>query len=595
MPENTDKTIQELVKEWLELDQNEATRKEIQDLSDNEDYNELEKRLRHRIAFGTAGLRSSMQAGFAHLNPLTIIQASQGLASYVISSSSTSTQTSQLSVIIGHDHRHNSSTFAKLTATAFILKGIKVYFLEDLVHTPLVPFGLNLLGSNAGVMITASHNPARDNGYKVYWGNGCQIIPPVDAGIAAAINENLIPVEGAWDTNILDREEGGLVEKVKGKVEEAYFERVKGMVEGMAVKGEEKVRFVYTPMHGVGLEPAKQVVRILGVEDGVVVVEEQAKPDPDFPTVKFPNPEEKGALDLAMATADKHDITIVLANDPDADRFAAAEKVDGKWQILTGNQLGVLFASHMISTSSLPTSEVALLSSAVSTQMLAAMGQIDGFHHEETLTGFKWLGNIAQQITARGTHKAVYAFEEAIGYMFSDVVHDKDGIAALSVFITMLKKWTAEGTTPAGKLQQLYEKYGFFESCNGYVVSPSPDVTKRVFDGIRKLGDGSGKKYPGSLGEKEITYWRDLTEGYDSATTNGVPVLPVDKSSQMITVGMDGVRFTIRGSGTEPKIKYYVEAKASGKEEAAKAAKTVADNIVKEWFKPEVHGLVVQS
>ncbi|KAF3201781.1 Phosphoglucomutase-3 [Orbilia oligospora] len=593
MSENADKTIQQLVKEWLELDQNEATRQEIKDLSDKKDYDELEKRLRTRIAFGTAGLRSSMQAGFAHLNPLTIIQASQGLASYLLASiPQTVPPSPKLSVIIGHDHRHNSSQFAKLTATAFILKGIKVYFLEDLVHTPLVPFGLNLLGANAGVMITASHNPAKDNGYKVYWGNGCQIIPPVDAGIAAAISENLIPLEGAWDTSVLDKAVG-LVENVKGRVEEAYFEKVKGLVDGMAVEGAGKVGFVYTPMHGVGLEAAKQVVKILGVEDDFVVVEEQAKPDPDFPTVKFPNPEEKGALDLAMATADKHGITIVLANDPDADRFAAAEKVNGKWQILTGNQLGVLFASHMVSTSSLPASKVALLSSAVSTQMLAAMGQIDGFHHEETLTGFKWLGNVAQQITSRGTHKAIYAFEEAIGYMFSDVVHDKDGIAALSVFITMLKKWLSEGITPAGKLQELYETYGFFESCNGYVVSPSPDVTRQVFDGIRRLGDDSGKKFPGSLGGREINYWRDLTEGYDSATISGIPVLPVDRSSQMITVGMEGVRFTIRGSGTEPKIKYYVEAKASGKEEASAAAKEVADAIVREWFKPEVHGLVV--
>lgn len=593
MSENSDKTIRQLVKEWLELDRDEATRREIQNLSDKEDYDELEKRLRTRIAFGTAGLRSSMQAGFAHLNPLTIIQASQGLASYLLASVPQTTPPPKLSVIIGHDHRHNSSHFAKLTATAFILKGIKVYFLEDLVHTPLVPFGLNLLGANAGVMITASHNPARDNGYKVYWGNGCQIIPPVDAGIAAAISENLIPLEGAWDTTVSSKEYGHMVEKVKGRVEEAYFEKVKGLVDGMVVNGEEKVRVVYTPMHGVGLEAARQVVRILGTEEDFVVVEEQARPDPDFPTVKFPNPEEKGALDLAMATADKNGITIVLANDPDADRFAAAEKVDGKWQILTGNQLGVLFASHMISTSSLPTSKVALLSSAVSTQMLSAMGQLDGFHHEETLTGFKWLGNVARQITSKGTHEAIYAFEEAIGYMFSDVVHDKDGIAALSVFITMLKKWSSEGTTPAGKLQELYQRYGYFESYNGYVVSPSPDVTRQVFDGIRRLGDEGGRKFPESLGGREISYWRDLTEGYDSATSDGVPVLPVDRSSQMITVGMDGVRFTIRGSGTEPKIKYYVEAKASGKEEAARTAKEVADAIVRGWFKPEVHGLIV--
>ncbi|KAK6350007.1 Phosphoglucomutase-3, variant 2 [Orbilia brochopaga] len=541
-----------------------------------------------------------MQAGFAHLNDVTIIQASQGLAAYLLASSSaTAAAAATRSVIIGHDHRHNSASFARLTAAAFVLKGFKVYILGGLVHTPLVPFGVKHLGCLAGVMITASHNPARDNGYKVYWGNGCQIIPPVDVGIAAAIEENLVPVERAWDVESV-LEEGrrsGMVEDAKGAVAQGYFDKVREVVAGMRPEGldggREAVKFVYTPMHGVGLEPAKTVVEILGLQDGMVVVEEQAEPDPDFPTVKFPNPEEKGALDIAMATADRHGITIALANDPDADRFAAAEKVDGKWQILTGNQLGVLFASHMLATSPLPPSQIAMLSSAVSTQMLAAMAAVDGFHHEETLTGFKWLGNVAQQITARGSQTAIYAFEEAIGYMFAAVVYDKDGIAALGVFLTMLQKWAQESVTPIGKLRELYVRYGHFESCNGYVVSPSPAVTKAVFDGIRALGEAAGERYPTTLGGRKITYWRDLTEGFDSAAAGGVPVLPVDKASQMITVGMEGVRFTIRGSGTEPKIKYYVEATAPEKEAAAQAAKEVAGDIVREWFKPEESGLVV--
>ncbi|KAF3908464.1 Phosphoglucomutase-2 [Orbilia brochopaga] len=596
MAESADKSVDQLVQEWLALDKNETTRKEIQDLVTQGATDELDRRLRTRIAFGTAGLRSRMQAGFAHLNDVTIIQASQGLAAYLLASTDTD---NPRSVIIGHDHRHNSASFAQLTAAAFVLKGFKVYVLDGLVHTPLVPFGVKHLGCLAGVMITASHNPAKDNGYKVYWGNGCQIIPPVDAGIAASIEGNLTPVERAWEAEAV-LEEGrrrGTVEDVKERVAQAYFDKLQEVLGGMqpqkgGAEDGQRVRFVYTPMHGVGLEPAQAVVEILSVRGEMVIVEEQAKPDPDFSTVKFPNPEEKGALDIAMATADRHGITIVLANDPDADRFAAAEKVDGKWQILTGNQLGVLFASHMLITSPLPPSQIAMLSSAVSTQMLAAMAALDGFHHQETLTGFKWLGNVAQQVTARGSQTAIYAFEEAIGYMFAAVVHDKDGIAALGVFLTMLQRWAREGLTPITKLRELYARYGHFESCNGYVVSPAPAVTKTVFDGIRAMG-AAGERYPATLGGRKITYWRDLTEGFDSAAAGGVPVLPVDKSSQMITVGMEGVRFTIRGSGTEPKIKYYVEATAPEKEAAAQVAKEVAGDIVREWFKPEESGLVV--
>lgn len=284
----------------------------------------------------------------------------------------------------------------------------------------------------------------------------------------------------------------------------------------------------------------------------------QAEPDPEFPTVRFPNPEEKGALDLAIATANKHNLSLVLANDPDADRFAAAEKLpSGDWKVFTGNQLGVLFAAHTLDAYRLgaksidKTTKLAMLASTVSTQMLQAMATVECFHYEETLTGFKWLGNQALILQERG-YDALYAFEEAIGYMFTSVVHDKDGIAAASVFIAMAQKWAKEGLTVHGKLEQLYKKYGYFESANSYFISPDPALTKKVFAGIRSLG----KPHPTTVGSQNITWWRDLTEGLDSATADGKPVLPVDPSSQMITCKLEGgVRFTVRGSGTEPKIK----------------------------------------
>lgn len=284
----------------------------------------------------------------------------------------------------------------------------------------------------------------------------------------------------------------------------------------------------------------------------------QAQPDPEFPTVRFPNPEEKGALDLAIATAGKHDISLVLASDPDADRFTAAERLpSGDWKVFTGNQLGILFAAQTLAAyrqAAKGTNKVkrlAMLASAVSTQMLKSMATVEGFHYEETLTGFKWLGNQAIVLQSQG-YDALYAFEEAIGYMFTPVVYDKDGIAAASVFITMAQEWAKEGFTVREKLDQLYKKYGYFESANSYLISPDPALTKKIFAEIRSMGNPR----PTKVGSRKITWWRDLTEGFDSAAVDGRPVLPVDASSQMITCELEGgVRFTVRGSGTEPKIK----------------------------------------
>lgn len=271
--------------------------------------------------------------------------------------------------------------------------------------------------------------------------------------------------------------------------------------------------------------------------------------------MKFPNPEEKGALDLAIATADRRNLTLILASDPDADRFAAAERLpSGGWHIFTGNQLGVLFAAHIFGKRKSEGENIetlAMLTSTVSTQMLQAMASAEGFHYEETLTGFKWLGNQALVLEERG-YDAAYAFEEAIGYMFSPVVHDKDGIAAASIFATMARQLAQEGFTVYQKLDQLFRKYGYFETANSYFVSPDPTSIKIAFAGIR----GLGSPHPKKLGNRHITRWRDLTEGFDSATEGGVPVLPVSKDSEMITCELeDNIRFTVRASGTEPKIK----------------------------------------
>jgi phosphoglucomutase len=526
-----------------------------------------------------------MQAGFSCMNSLTVIQASQGLATYLLK---TEKCAEKRGVVVGRDARHNSEKFAKLTAAALVSKGIKVWWYDIPTHTPMVPFAVRELDAVAGIMITASHNPARDNGYKVYWSNGCQIIPPHDSGIANAILENLEPV--SWDTSVVD---GGslLIEGAMGLVHEKYHQaiQVAARPEGYSEKMDPNLRFVYTPMHGVGLSAMQQCVQDLGIASQMVVVEAQAKPDPDFPTVKFPNPEEKGALDLAMETANASSISLILASDPDADRLAAAEKVSNSWHIFTGNELGILIGSYLFERypSSKPRDKLAMLASTVSSRMLHALAQKEGFHFTETLTGFKWLGNVARDLESEG-YDVVYAYEEALGYMIPQTVHDKDSISAAAVFLTATSHWASQGLTPYSKLQALYNGIGYFKDANTYLTSPSPATTTAVFTAIRALDN----PYPAQIGARKIVRWRDLTTGYDSKTKDNVPDLPVDVTAQMITCELDdGARFTVRGSGTEPKIKLYIECVGKTSEEAQDGANQIQADLLSEWFKPELNGL----
>lgn len=577
--------ITELAKEWIRIDQETETREQVYRLLHEGKKDELEERLRSRIAFGTAGLRARMEAGFARMNSVTVIQTSQGLAEYLLQNVP---DTKHHGVVIGRDARRNSEKFAKLTAASFAAKGIKVWWLEPSVSTPLVPFGVRQLRAVAGIMITASHNPKDDNGYKVYWGNGVQIIPPRDKEIAMAIEANAEPLQESWDEKAV--ETNMLAEGSFGFVERAYFNAIVA-----AADPKEQLRsnsnvphFAYTAMHGVGLRYMKSALEALGIDKSMTVVEEQAKPDPEFPTVKFPNPEEKGALDIAIAAAEKNDLSLILASDPDADRLAIAQKLPtGEWKQFTGNQLGILLASHILDTYTKPKDKLAMLSSTVSSRMLAVMAAHEGFKHAETLTGFKWMGNIALDLDAKG-YDTRFAFEEAIGYMIPGVVKDKDSIAAAAVFLAACARWSEKGLTPWDKLLQLYKEYGYFEDANTYLISPSPEVTAEVFDHIRSLGS----PFPQTLGSRKVLKWRDLTKGWQSDAEDHKPNLPIDESSQMITCEVEGdVRFTVRGSGTEPKIKFYIEGHGKGGESARRRAEEVLRDLLKEWFRPDEWGL----
>ncbi|PLN80723.1 phosphoglucomutase [Aspergillus taichungensis] len=574
-----EESLAQSIQTWLEWDQDPKTRAEIEQLQRSGNTAELEQRLEHRIQFGTAGLRGRMAAGFSCMNCLTVIQASQGLAKYIKDKHAA---IAPGGVVIGHDARHNSDKFAALAANAFISLGIPVWFYSPPSITPSVPFGVTHLRAAAGIMVTASHNPAQDNGYKVYFHNGAQINTPMDLEIAQSIEENLVPWSDAWrDSQPSELLHADAYQQVLPQYTKAVWQYTKST----AVDWQKPRPFIYTPLHGVGGLVFPDFCRSVGIDDFTAVAE-QLEPNPDFPTVSFPNPEEAGALDLSMQTADREGKDLIIANDPDADRFAAAEKIDGSWFTFTGNHIGVLIASYLFDSLENKASDVkkpaAVLNSAVSTGMLEKMAAARGIHYEEALTGFKWMGNMGQKLEQSG-YDVPFAFEEALGFMFPGVCYDKDGVAAAMIFLAAEAKWRSEGLTPYTKLQQLFKEYGHFETLNNYFRSPSPDITGALFRAIRSGPYGAGK----SLGSFKILRWRDMTEGYDSGTTDHRPTLPEDKSSQMLTLWLDrDVRFTIRASGTEPKVKLYIESCGSSREEAVQAVCDAFLAVLDEWVRP---------
>jgi len=595
--------IDDLVSDWLRWDQNECTRNQIAELANKGNVPELTSRLSKRLSFGTAGLRAAMGAGFAFLNDLTIIQASQGLLRYLRLMFPDDLQ--ERGIVIGYDGRLNSLRFAQRTAAIFLHSRIRVRLFSEVVPTPWVSYAVKKLKACGGVMITASHNPKMDNGYKVSWSNGSQIVTPYDLGIEDARNANLEPWSNSWDLEISTMEPnesanpgtpGHIAFKWRSDpfpvIWNSYFGDVKKEMgfNPPEINAAARKRLVHTSMHGVAHKFAKRIFETLGLPKFLYVYH-QYETDGEFPTLPFPNPEEGAeVLKMALKTADENDSDVVVANDPDADRMGLAEKrSDGSWRIFTGNETASILAwwiirhLNLLETSAEELANCYMLTSTVSTRMPETMARLEGFQFEETLTGFKWMGNRSSQLMDLG-HKVLFAFEEAVGFMTTPpCVLEKDGISAAGMIGEILAyleeeaKREAEeeeadvGVLPEGEeppekivwtlegiLDHIYTTYGYHLAKTSYVVCHDLVKIKAMFDRIRTLGvDG---KYPTHCGPHEIRYIRDLTTGYDNSQPNNVAILPVNKSIQMITVTfVNGCRATLRTSGTEPKVKYYAE------------------------------------
>eukprot|EP01121_Diplochlamys_sp_Union-15-3_P000581 TRINITY_DN10505_c0_g1_i2.p1 TRINITY_DN10505_c0_g1~~TRINITY_DN10505_c0_g1_i2.p1 ORF type:complete len:589 (-),score=89.15 TRINITY_DN10505_c0_g1_i2:11-1777(-) len=579
--------LEKLVAQWVQWDPNDTTKNEIVKLWDAEDYAEIEKRLSSRISFGTAGLRGKMTAGYNFINDLTIIQTTQGLCVYLEKMSNKAK-----GVCIGYDGRHNSKHYAEITAAIFMSRGFPVYLFRKIIPTPILAYCVKSKHCSGGIMITASHNPKDDNGYKVYWSNGCQIIEPHDKGITDCIILNFEP----WGVDLSGVYSNPLLKDPTDEVINSYFEALKVWSFKSEENSKSKFRAVYTPLHGVGGPFMERALQAFGLPP-FIPTKEQMESDPEFPTVPFPNPEEKGALKAAIKAADEAKVNLIISNDPDADRLGVAERLpDGTWKMLHGNEVGILLAHWIfIQKKQKVLPEVVdyckwfVLNTTVSSKMLAAMAKKEGLHYDETLTGFKYLGSLSLELTSKG-YTPLIAFEEAIGYMIGDMVSDKDGVLAAAVFLEMATHLYANNLTCFKQLDELHKLYGYFLSNNHYFFCHDPAVMATIFSDIR-----NGGKYHEKCGRFVIQNVRDLTTGYDSTQPDKKAVLPIS-GVHMITFYFDnGAVATLRGSGTEPKLKYYIELGGEDRKATEAELTELVKEVIDNFLQPTKYGLGVAA
>ncbi|GAB3851766.1 phospho-sugar mutase [Nocardioides maradonensis] len=526
---------------WIAEDPDPATRAELEEVVASGDVADLADRFQGPLEFGTAGLRGRLGAGPHRMNRVVVTRAAAGLAAYLLSEGAAPGS----AVVIGYDARHNSDVFAHDTAEVVAGAGLRPLLMPRALPTPLLAFAIRDLGCVAGVMVTASHNPPQDNGYKVYLGDGSQIVPPADTGISERI-------AAVGPLTSIPRVPVG-VEAVLGEdVVERYLDAVASVAPG----GTPDLRVVYTPMHGVGGALMTAALARAGFGD-VAEVSAQAEPDPDFPTVAFPNPEEPGAMDLALALAAERDADLVIANDPDADRCAVAVPLplplpEGGWRMLRGDEVGALLGEHLLRSGRTGVYATSIVSSSLLLAQASAYGQ----PAQETLTGFKWIGRIPG---------LAFGYEEALGYCVDPIhVADKDGISAALLVCSMAAAAKAGGRTLLEELDAIARRHG---------LHATDQLSVRVTD-LAEIGAAMNRLRttpPTALGGRAVEVAEDLSTG-------SADLPPTDGLRYRLA---DGGRVIVRPSGTEPKLKCYLEVVVPVGEDGdvAAARATAADQL----------------
>ena len=516
------------------------------------------------LEFGTAGMRGIVGPGINRMNIYTVRQATEGLARLI---ETYGEEAKKRGVAIAHDSRHFSPEFALESAKVLVKHGIKAYVFEDLRPTPELSYAVRHLHTFAGIMITASHNPAAYNGYKVYGEDGGQM-PPKDAD---ALTEFVRQVENPLAVDVVTKEEleqSALFEWIGEAVDAAYLEEIKSVSVNPSLLSDIKdLSVVYTPLHGTGLMLTKRALDQAGFT-GLQVVSEQAVPDGDFTTVKSPNPEEAGAFEYAIRLGEETKADVLLATDPDADRMGAAvRQPDGTYQVITGNQIAAILLDYLLfahqKAGTLP-ANAAAVKSIVSSELPTVIAEHYGAKMVNVLTGFKFIAEQIKNYEETNAHTFMFGFEESYGYLVQPFVRDKDAIQAVLLLTEVAAHFKSEGKTLYDGLQALYEKYGYF-------LEKTISVTVQGLEGpakIKALLDGLRKEVPSNFGGIKVALAQDFAVNQQVDSQGVVSEIGLPTSNVLKYILEDGSWIAVRPSGTEPKIKFYMGVKAASQEEA---------------------------
>lgn len=545
-------TSRERYKRWLENDYfDEETKKELADLEDN--HAEIEDRFYKDLEFGTAGLRGILGAGTNRMNRYVIRKATHGLALYLVNNVRNA---KGRGVVIAYDSRRMSSEFAMETARVLASNGIKAFIFESLRPVPVLSFAVRHLGAAAGVVITASHNTKEYNGYKVYGEDGAQLTPEC----SKMITDQISKIQNIESIGIMDKEEafaGGLVQFIGNDIDDAYIEYLKTLrVNPELQEAAAGMKLVYTPLHGSGNVPVRRILAETGFGN-MIVVKEQEMPDPEFPTVKYPNPEERSSFELAIGIAEKENADLIIGTDPDCDRVGVAVKNgNNEYEVLTGNQVGCLLLEYILSNrlkrGTLPENGFAV-TTIVSTRLTESIAEFYGIKLVKVLTGFKYIGEKIKEMDELGDQEFLFGFEESYGYLAGNRVRDKDAVVTSMLIAEMFLYHKTRGLTPYNALMELFKKYGYYlEGVASFYLEG-----KEGEDRIKAAMGWLRMNKPSNVGGRTVLAFKDYLVGTELPASD---VLYFDMSEKEW--------LCIRPSGTEPKIKIYFGTRGNSIEDA---------------------------